>query len=909
MNSKKILAFCLAVFMICFNVVTFVGAATSSNSHISFTAKLTNNSNVEPHTEDLITAETSDMSKNLKTLYYKIVDSSQKTVYENTHTSSSATGSKTLGVRYNLPYLAGTYEVTATVTDVKGTTKSVTYTYTIKTSGDNSNMTITNTVGNNVTVDASAVDKLIAKSSNNVRKVKKLYYKVVNASGSMVDEGTLLSDLATTSGSDEIRFNYRLPSVAGTYKVIATATDMTDVTKQAEFSITIRGNGEEQTGNSHLTITNTVGNNVTVDASTVDKLIAKSSNSAKKVKKLYYKVVNASGSMVDEGTLLSDLASTTGSDEIRFNYALPSIAGTYKVIATATDMTDVTKQVEFVVTIRNVEKTDSNSHMVIYSTLVDGSTVAPLTEGRITITTTDLYKGMKTIYCKITDSSNRVVKEGTKVSDRANIGGNVSMNVFYNLPEEPGTYKVYVKGTDIKDNVKDGTFTFTVVNNSSNVTITANPTSGSTVERGSRIVVTARSSSSYIRTISYSMYREDGTKVRSNSTSTVDSNGKNPLDYEILVPSDLDANKITLDVVATTVNGVSKTEKFEYNLVDGNGDGDDHEGVLNPDLDGLAVDLWTVSKSRFFQLDEEVDFVAYYYNAENKDKDDVVLEIEVPDGFKVKSYNSSVGTKSYKSGIIKFNLGKVAAKTLGKVVFTLVPEDDDLCESVSSIVATIKSKGRDEDTSTQRIWIYETGDSGSFVAYITGYPDGSFRPDNAITREEAAAMLARAFGHTATNATRTFTDVNPSGWAYRYIVGCANKNIITGYADGTFKPHNNIQRSELYAMIYRAMGISPDEKAVFVPKEYKKASSWEKNYIAGLTRLRMFEEMDNTTTELMASRSEVVYLINRVQFRNPSGFSVGTYSDVYSHWCAKDIEAASVAYSFKRTSNGRENRN
>ena len=87
---------------------------------------------------------------------------------------------------------------------------------------------------------------------------------------------------------------------------------------------------------------------------------------------------------------------------------------------------------------------------------------------------------------------------------------------------------------------------------------------------------------------------------------------------------------------------------------------------------------------------------------------------------------------------------------------------------------------------------------------------------------------------------------------------------LSTYTDGSFKPYNNIIRAELYAMIYRAMDLSLDnEKALFVPKEYKKDATWETGYIAGLARLRMLEEMDETDADEYATRAEVASMLMR----------------------------------------------
>ena len=101
--------------------------------------------------------------------------------------------------------------------------------------------------------------------------------------------------------------------------------------------------------------------------------------------------------------------------------------------------------------------------------------------------------------------------------------------------------------------------------------------------------------------------------------------------------------------------------------------------------------------------------------------------------------------------------------------------------------------------------------------------------------------------------------------------------------------------------------VSADEQPLFVPKKYKKETSWETTYVAGLERLLMLKDMDDTEPDDNASRADVVYLVNGVQFRNPSNKLKASYNDLSTrHWCYKNIVAASCTYEFERNSDGTE---
>ena len=98
---------------------------------------------------------------------------------------------------------------------------------------------------------------------------------------------------------------------------------------------------------------------------------------------------------------------------------------------------------------------------------------------------------------------------------------------------------------------------------------------------------------------------------------------------------------------------------------------------------------------------------------------------------------------------------------------------------------------------------------------ITDSSNGYFRPNEAITRAELAAMLAK-FSET-TGAANYFNDVSAKYWAANAIAICAKLGWITGYPDGTFRPDRNVTRAELMAMINRATGRAPKSADAFLP--------------------------------------------------------------------------------------------
>ena len=95
---------------------------------------------------------------------------------------------------------------------------------------------------------------------------------------------------------------------------------------------------------------------------------------------------------------------------------------------------------------------------------------------------------------------------------------------------------------------------------------------------------------------------------------------------------------------------------------------------------------------------------------------------------------------------------------------------------------------------------------------ITGYSDGNFRPDAPVTRAEFAAIASRF--EKLTEGSKSFADVPDTYWAARYINFAATRGWVTGYSDGTFKPENPITRAEVAAITCRLLERSADQNYI-----------------------------------------------------------------------------------------------
>lgn len=96
--------------------------------------------------------------------------------------------------------------------------------------------------------------------------------------------------------------------------------------------------------------------------------------------------------------------------------------------------------------------------------------------------------------------------------------------------------------------------------------------------------------------------------------------------------------------------------------------------------------------------------------------------------------------------------------------------------------------------------------------YASGYEDNTFKPENEVTRAEALKMiLASSKKEVSDGSGLTFSDVVESDWFHSYLNTALNLGIISGYADGTFKPNETVNRVEALKMLLQARDIELSE--------------------------------------------------------------------------------------------------
>ena len=136
---------------------------------------------------------------------------------------------------------------------------------------------------------------------------------------------------------------------------------------------------------------------------------------------------------------------------------------------------------------------------------------------------------------------------------------------------------------------------------------------------------------------------------------------------------------------------------------------------------------------------------------------------------------------------------------------------------------------------------------------INGYTDGTFRPNAPITRAELATIIAR-FAKLDVN-TKTFSDIT-GHWAQKNIELAVGNGWINGYEDGTFRPNNNITRAETFAMINRVLDRQTENVSDLLPtsemnmwSDNMNENAWYYKDIQEATNYHKCDRVDQSTYE------------------------------------------------------------
>jgi len=192
---------------------------------------------------------------------------------------------------------------------------------------------------------------------------------------------------------------------------------------------------------------------------------------------------------------------------------------------------------------------------------------------------------------------------------------------------------------------------------------------------------------------------------------------------------------------------------------------------------------------------------------------------------------------------------------------------------------------------------------------ISGFKDGTFKPDDKMTRAEYAALLVKAFNPSAKRDGINFTDVADDLWAKDVIQEAYRGEFLSGFPDNSFKPNDNVQRTQVIVSLVNGLGLSASDETVLSTYSDREAiPDYAKDEVNTATKKEIVvsypdtKQLDPTKDATRAEVAAMVYQAlvdaNQVSEVNsdyivsatPDDNQPKTFADIQNHWAKPFIE-------------------
>ncbi|WP_458120880.1 tail fiber protein [Paenibacillus sp. Z6-24] len=165
-------------------------------------------------------------------------------------------------------------------------------------------------------------------------------------------------------------------------------------------------------------------------------------------------------------------------------------------------------------------------------------------------------------------------------------------------------------------------------------------------------------------------------------------------------------------------------------------------------------------------------------------------------------------------------------------------------------------------------WAEESIRQAVDAGIVRGYADGSFKPGQAVTRAEFAVMLLQAMGLPGSETPLTFTDKETIGsWARPAIAEAVRQDWVRGHADGSFRPNDRITRAEMAVMAAAALDSNGMSQSKTAFTDDKKIPAWAKGAVAAMQQTGIINGKSANTFDPagQTTRAEAVKVIMMIK--------------------------------------------
>ena len=196
--------------------------------------------------------------------------------------------------------------------------------------------------------------------------------------------------------------------------------------------------------------------------------------------------------------------------------------------------------------------------------------------------------------------------------------------------------------------------------------------------------------------------------------------------------------------------------------------------------------------------------------------------------------------------------------------------------------------------------------------YLFGYPDGTFGPENNMTRAEAAQMFYNLLVDQDVTAKPVFDDVPEGAWYAEPVNVMAKLGIVEGVGDDQFEPNREITRAEFTAMAMRFAQGETGGKNIFSDVD---EDDWFYDVVVDSIKYGWIEGYPDGTfrPQNLITREEVTTIVNRMLGRLPDEYYIDAHEDdldlfpdVTKNWAYYDVVEATNDHQYKKTSSGED---
>lgn len=190
---------------------------------------------------------------------------------------------------------------------------------------------------------------------------------------------------------------------------------------------------------------------------------------------------------------------------------------------------------------------------------------------------------------------------------------------------------------------------------------------------------------------------------------------------------------------------------------------------------------------------------------------------------------------------------------------------------------------------------------------ISGFPDGTFQPATPITRARYAALMTKTFQLPESNQLDKFKDVKSDFWAAKAIASAADRGFLKGFPDGTFRPENNLTKIQALVSIVNGLNLSGgNPNVLMVYSDRAQIPSYATSAVTVATQKLLvvnYPQPDQLEPLREITRAEVAVLIYQALVATgqenplPSAYivkpetEIPSFSDIVGHWAEPFIRA------------------